>query len=352
MIGGTKKFGVLVWLVAILVAAWQLPSQAWGQGCQRRSGGSTSSLRTAPTGAAFGYPTGLGYPTGQASALSSVDPYAAAAAIMNAQGQLMVNQMQASLLQEQVRSARIGNRRLQFDEDAYQRGLTPTAEQDRQRLFAQQLLRSLNNPPLTEIWSGQALNVLLIDLSETSGDGSSARLTTYTLPLDAIDLGSINITAAGRTGSARVLKNNGELQWPLALSSEPFAQTRERVNQAVQKVVRQGNPAQAGDETVLSLAQDVDLLQAQLKREAGAVTCSQYRDANAFLTRLRTDLRTYNQPDAGRYALVPVKTVPELVGQMVKKGLTFAPASAGDEAAYKALHQALVVYDRDVHPTK
>jgi hypothetical protein len=37
--------------------------------------------------------------------------------------------------------------------------------------------------------------------------------------------------------------------------------------------------------------------------------------------------------------------VPELVEHMTKEGLEFAPAVAGDEAAYLSLHRALATYD-------
>jgi hypothetical protein len=38
------------------------------------------------------------------------------------------------------------------------------------------------------------------------------------------------------------------------------------------------------------------------------------------------------------------KTVPELIQFMAKKGLKFAPATGGDEAAYSALYNYLVGY--------
>ena len=39
------------------------------------------------------------------------------------------------------------------------------------------------------------------------------------------------------------------------------------------------------------------------------------------------------------------KTVQDLVDYMVQKGLRFAPAVSGDEAAYQALYSALQAYD-------
>jgi hypothetical protein len=355
----TKTYGVLTLLLSFLLVGWQLPSQAWAQGCQRGSGSMMRSMSAYRPGGG-GYPTaGLGNLAGQqAYPQLSTDPYAAAAAALNAQGQLMVNQMQASLIQQQLVSAQLANRRTQFDETLYETANTPTAEQQRQRLFAQQLFRSLNSPPLTEIWSGQALNVLLVDLSQTPGDRSSTRLSTFTLPLDEADLRSIRLTAAGRPTSVDFLQNNGELRWPLALTSDSFQEARQGLTQSVKQAVQERDSARNPDPVLAGrLAAEVDRMQAQLKQEASTLSCQQYRDARAFLNRLGNDVRTLQaQPQMGSAsagkALVQVKTVPELVRRMSDTGLAFAPAGPGEEAAYKALHQALVLYDRELHPTR
>ncbi len=41
-------------------------------------------------------------------------------------------------------------------------------------------------------------------------------------------------------------------------------------------------------------------------------------------------------------------TVAELVQQMTRQGLRFAPAVSGDESYYTVLHRALVDYDNSV----
>jgi len=93
------------------------------------------------------------------------DPYrgylSGAADVINSQGKFMVSQQQAYLMKEQVREARINNKRRAFDEYLYEREKTPTAEEERQRSMMEQIQRSRSNPPITEIWSGKALNDLL-----------------------------------------------------------------------------------------------------------------------------------------------------------------------------------------------
>jgi hypothetical protein len=65
--------------------------------------------------------------------------------------------------------------------------------------------------------------------------------------------------------------------------------------------------------------------------------------ASRFVRELRSALALLDSPDAGFYLLHTPrgKTVAELIEDMTKHGLTFAPATDGDERQYVALHQAL-----------
>jgi hypothetical protein len=119
------------------------------------------------TGAAYGssysnpYLSGYGGYGGYGS-YGYYDPYngylRGGADVITAQGRFMVNMQDAYLKREQVRSEHIGNRRKIFDEYLYEREKTPTLEEERQRHQLEQLNRSRNNPPVTEVWSGKALN--------------------------------------------------------------------------------------------------------------------------------------------------------------------------------------------------
>ena len=57
---------------------------------------------------------------------------------------------------EQVRQGRIDNRRRSFDEYLYERERRPSQEDERERARLENLRRSRNDPPITEIWSGLA----------------------------------------------------------------------------------------------------------------------------------------------------------------------------------------------------
>ena len=94
--------------------------------------------------------------------------------ILAAQGKWLVSLQQADLAKEQVLGARLQTQRKNFDEYFYERSHTPTFEEERERFAESALQRSLNDPPVSEIWSGQALNTLLAHLAtQSKGDATA-----------------------------------------------------------------------------------------------------------------------------------------------------------------------------------
>src|SRR5262249_59534053 len=90
---------------------------------------------------------------------------------INAQGRVLVTQQQSMLTAERVSQARLETRRREFDEWLYNRDNRPTREDDRERVQRQELRRSRNDQPLSEIYSGAALNTLLAELQKLEGRG-------------------------------------------------------------------------------------------------------------------------------------------------------------------------------------
>jgi hypothetical protein len=271
------------------------------------------------------------------------------ASVTTGQGRFEGSQQQANLLQEQVRGEQAANRRKLFDEYLYERDKNPTAEDERQTSQREQLERSRNNPPRTEIWSGQALNNLLADLQKLPARGGWPVLGTAELPLAEDGLKRINITA-GNGGNAGLLKAADGLHWPLAFTGEDFKAERERLSVLAQQAVRQaalGSPVDVG--TTRLMTRDLDQLHKELRRKAGALPASLYIEAKTFLNNFESAVRALQQRDAARqftgvYAL-KAKTIPELVTFMAERGLRFAPAIPGGESAYLTLYQALAAYD-------
>jgi hypothetical protein len=269
------------------------------------------------------------------------------AQVLDSQGRLMVSQQQAYVLREQARSQRIATDRKAFDEYLYEREKTPTAEEERRRLRAQSVQRARNNPPVTEIWSGKALNDLLQDLQTQPLSAGSAERGSLAI-LDGDGLKHINVTKGA--GNIGLLKNEGRLHWPTALAGSDYAPKREGLAALVQEALRQvefNSRVEAG--TIRQLTVGLDKLRTQLRKNGRDLSAAEYIEAKKFLADFDDAVTALRQGDVANQvtgqALLKAKTVRELVKQMTEQGLQFAPAVAGDESAYLALHQRLVEHD-------
>jgi hypothetical protein len=292
----------------------------------------------------YNNPYGYGY---------NFDPYGGylrgAADVINAQGRFAVQQQEAVMKREQIKSARLDYRRKLFDEYLYEREKTPTLEEEREKTRLENVMRSRNNPPVTEIWSAKALNDLL---REIQLQGAKGVMTTYKGPKEPLDpdqLKLINVTSAKGGGNIGLLKNGGRLNWPLALTAPEFKEERERLASLAQDAVKEAEFNNRVDPGSLrTMNEDLDRMQKQLSRSVGDLPVSQYMEAKRFLGDLGDALKVMAQPDAASYInrkySAKGKTVPDLIKYMSDNGLQFAPAVSGDETAYQALHRALAAY--------
>lgn len=228
----------------------------------------------------------------------------------------------------------------------WERENLPTLEDNRERFQRQQLRRSRNDPPITEIWSGKALNDLLLDaqkiVSNTAPGGST--------PLDPDLLAKINVTSGKSGGNIGLLKG-GKVTWPLLLRRKVFVRERDTLNQLVNRAVQQADQGEIDAEVLEELIVQVSNLQKRLgtaareAADAATWTPSMYIDARNFLSQFDDALRVLQQPDAAKYLSgwysAKGRTVAELVRNMKENGLRFAPATAGGETAYTALHRAM-----------
>ncbi|HEV3079180.1 MAG TPA: hypothetical protein VGY66_05350 [Gemmataceae bacterium] len=302
---------------------------------------------------------GLGYGGGYGGYLTSYyDPspgntLRGSAELTKAQGEFIIDQQRTLTMREQRRGEKLKNDRTKFDLETYMREHTPSAEELRLRNLKERVMRSRNNPPVTEITSAKALNDLLQDINSMQARGDTAQLRTFSTPLNEDTLKHVNVTKG--QGNIGLLKNEGRLTWPVALSSIDFKEDRERINSLVRDAVSQaGFNGQVDSGSISQLITDTDRMRTRLRKTGTDLPPSLYIDANVFLNNLDDAIRALQQPDVGsfftgKYAL-KAKTIPELVNYMTAHGLQFAPAVPGDESAYLALQQALAAYDRAVNP--
>jgi hypothetical protein len=294
-------------------------------------------------GMSGGYGGGGGYGNGYGG-------YGGGNTVLDGLGRMEIYQQEAFLLREQNRAANVVSRRKTFDEYLYERDNSPTPEDDRQKLASIELERSRNNPPLTEILSGKSLNALLSDLSKLA-PADSARLQKFPLPLGEDTLAHINVSQAA--GNLALLKENRAIVWPLVLAAQELKPQRDQLADRGKQAVRQAEMNGRVDSTLIRLmGADVDELRAYLRKQAANLAPSMYIEASTFLNQFDDAIRALQQRDVvshfnGAFAL-KAKTVAELVNHMTRLGLHFAPAVAGDETAYQALHTALAACDRSL----
>jgi hypothetical protein len=214
----------------------------------------------------------------------------------------------------------------------------------------EQVRRSLNDPPITEIWSAKALNDLLADIQKIPAEKRKEGLPGGTLDEDLLK--RINVTSGKEGGNVGILKDAMDgrgLSWPFALLDPSLKEDRDRVDSLTREVIQQANAGKIDANIVRELDSNVRRLNTWLYRNVGDLPPTQYIEAKRFLNDFNSALSVMRQPDASnhftrRYA-ARGRNVNELVKNMTDLGLQFAPATTGDEAAYVALQRALAAYD-------
>ena len=264
--------------------------------------------------------------------------------VINSQGQFMMSQQQAYLTREQVKQASIDSRRKAFDENLYERAKAPTLEDERERARIENLRRSRNNPPITEIWSGKALNDLLLAIQQQF----SRKVEGPNVPLDESVVRHINVTGSQTGGSLGLLRQDGRLDWPLTLRTAPFKSEREKMDQLAYSAYKQAASNSVEADTIQGMMSALDSLTAQLKRNVDDISANDYIRAKRFLNELNDTITILQDPNVAKYVnqtwAARGSTVGELTREMTRQGLRFAPATMGDQAAYVALHSGMVAY--------
>jgi hypothetical protein len=301
---------------------------------------------TSPGIASPGYGGGYGDQGYNNGYLPYYDPFSGylqgAASVMQAEGKFRINNQQANLLREQVRSAHIDNNRKAFDEFLYERANRPTWLDDLERQNKLNLRAAVTNPSGGEILDGVTLNILLENLKQLRAKGVKGN----DVPLTDDLLKQINVTAGG--GANPGLLKNEHLSWPLGLSGTEFEKDRKKIERNLATAVSEVEHAKVDPARLRDLADAVDRMSEDLASptQINEMTPSQYIEARNYLRLLNDAIKSLSKPDAIKYInnqyAAKGKNVGELIDSM--SGLRFAPATPGDEQAYRALHDKLVKY--------
>ncbi len=264
--------------------------------------------------------------------------------LVGAYGRYGIDNNTARLLNQQVEQEKIRTRRMIQDQRRYEQSLLPTAEEIRERDRQIALRRAMNDPPLPDILSATALNTLLQNIQRSVSQGGSGPA----VPLDAAMLERIHVTS-GTGGSVAAFRNGNRLQWPLALRDEPFDADRDKFQMLVQDVLRQVEGDNVRASTVREMTAAIDSMERTLNAQARNMDMLQIIEVRRYLGELRDGTRALGNPSAPNYFnkrwRAQGRDVAELVQHMTREGLSFAPAVAGDEGAYRSLHQAMVAFN-------
>jgi len=268
--------------------------------------------------------------------------------VMRAQGTLMLEQEQARMLREQALQMRLETRKKTLETELWIKANTPTYSDEVAKIAKTTLKRIQTNASPAEILSGKALNVLLDDLRKHVGQ----KAAVGTAPVDEEVLWHLNVTKSG-LGNLGLLRNNGQFSWPKALRDLADPAEKEMEVQA-QALVSQARNGKVDDNVLSELKANVAKLRAQMSTKGDQIPTAQYMEGKRFLNSFEEALLALERGDAADYFAFQKfagggKPVQDVARYLVERGLRFAPAVAGDEAAYQAMHSILAAYDLAVN---
>jgi hypothetical protein len=225
--------------------------------------------------------------------------------------------------------------------------LALSPEEERERRHQIELAWSQSDSSVLEPQTTTALNILLDDLRDLQSKGIRAP----DMALDTESLGRLNVRLRRTNGNPGVLKNNGQLDWPVFLQGPEFKTDRELISRLAPQLIEQARHGQVHD--LARFAGAVQNMHQNLHARIADTPAPAYVRAKRFLTQIDEAIKILGQPDAGNYfnQLYAVRgnSVGELVRHMTLLDLHFAPAVEGDATAYQALHKVLAAYDRAAH---
>jgi len=296
-------------------------------------------------------PAGSGYDS--SAAYNPYTPYAdpyggflrGTADVIRAQSHTMLDQERARILREQAIQAKLETKKKALETDLWIKANTPTFTEEQAKVAKTILKRIQTNANPAELWSGSALNILLADLAKHLG----VKAAVGSLPVDEEVLRHLNITKSG-LGNLGLLRNEGRFTWPKALRDLARPADQKEMEVQAQALVTQGANGKVDENLLSELKTNVAKVRKELSAKVNDISTNQYIDSKRFLNNFEDALLALEQGDAVAYFnfqkfVAGGKSVQEVAGYLIDRGLRFAPAIAGDEAAYTAMHSALAAYD-------
>jgi hypothetical protein len=268
-----------------------------------------------------------------------------AADLVNARANAAVTYQQSRQMSLDYYNATLDTRRAVFNESIYERGQTMNSQQVYEQKQLDLLRRARNDPPLNEIWSADALNALFTDIKKAHTYG----LRGPPVPLDPETLKHINLTTGVTVSGPGILKDGPKLRWPSVLRDDRFLATRTVVDDLTAKALEQAKKGQVDLDLIGQARDTLQTMQVVLKQMVKDVSPGPYMDGKRYLGELDQSFVALKSPEVANYFngkwSAQGATVFDLADYMIKNGLQFAPATAGDQSFYTAFYQSLLSYD-------
>jgi len=214
--------------------------------------------------------------------------------------------------------------------------------------------RLLENPTARDIADGDALNVILDQITDPRIHSSSLRLATAPIKSDAIKSIPFENASEGITLSLNQLA--AKETWPSALQDEKFASDRDAYRAAVAKAVKEDEDGQISAPTLAEIRGVVSRLRAKLAANRPTdrtqlVQAENYVKALAGMSRMLENPQT--EKVIAELAKVQNTSLGSLLGFMHTYNLRFGPAmSAQQRAVYETLYPLMVEHrDKVVKPS-
>jgi hypothetical protein len=335
-LAGLATVGGLV----LSVQAQQPATPAQGSGPPVNSARMQSVPMVAPVQAGTVYTPYLG--------INAYDPFGGymngAANVINSQGNFMVSREQANQMKQETKRSKLQTRRAQLDEYNYERKNAPTTEDQAERARIEQLRYSRNDPPLTVIWSGKALNDLMLGIQRQLTQG----VRRPDIPLAPDIVSHINVTGGQGDASLTLLKNGGRLQWPYVFIDDLFTSDRQQLDKLAIQAYSQAANGPVDPTIVRDMTRISASLKDKLRGNAAKLDPNSYIGGQRFLTELDATLSALQRPDVSNYLngawQARGDTVAQLVANMTGQGVRFGPAGQADQSSYTALHRGMATY--------
>ena len=268
-----------------------------------------------------------------------------ASSVISAQGQFLIDKRQGDIVREQAEQAKLDTRRKAIEQWQFEQSIQPSVADIRAKQAFENLQQMRGTPADAQIWSGEALNAMLRNIQQLPPQ----RSRKPSIPLDPEMVARINVTDGTTSGSLGQLGKTERTQWPFALRAPEFKDGREQIDRLMGEAKGQARNGDAQFETVRDIQRSVERMQEELKNQIKEMTPNDYIQSLRFLRELGSTARALGESNAadlvsGKWQ-PEASTVDQLIAAMTKRGVHFAPARKGDEAAYTSLYHSLRAFD-------